>query len=79
MLGIPRICWLDLRRTGLGVGAEFTRRHRPLRVAYTEEFSDETPAVRREHQLKRWSRAKKQALIAGRLDRIHEFARRRRR
>jgi len=62
-----------------GAGAEFTRRYPPRRIARSEQFSDEASAVRREAQLKRWSRAKKSALIAGRFDRIHELARRRKR
>jgi len=62
-----------------GTGAGFTRSHPPIRIAYSEEHSNELSAITRERQLKRWSRAKKQAMIAGRLDRIHELARRRRR
>jgi predicted GIY-YIG superfamily endonuclease len=70
---------LDMRFAAhlAGTGAEFTRRHRPSRVAYTEEFLDESSAVRRELQLKHWSRAKKLALIAGQFDQIHHLARRR--
>ena len=62
-----------------GVGADFTRRHLPLRIVFTEEFLEESSAVRREGQLKRWSRAKKLALAAGEFDKVHQLARRRRR
>jgi len=62
-----------------GLGADFTRRHPPLRIAYVEGASDEESAVRRENQLKRWSRAKKLALLSGRLDEVHQLAQRRNR
>ena len=62
-----------------GVGADFTWRHPPLRMVFTEEFLEESSAVRREAQLKRWSRAKKQALLCGRFDQLHRLSRRRKR
>ena len=62
-----------------GAGAEFTRRYPPRRLACSEQFSDESSAVRREAQLKRWSHAKKSALIAGQFDLIHQLARLRKR
>lgn len=46
-----------------GSACVFTRTRRPVTVAYTEIFRDRTAARARECQLKRWSRAKKEALI----------------
>jgi putative endonuclease len=60
-----------------GHGAEYTASRRPVRLVYSESH-DSWPAARdREAQLKRWSRAKKQALIDGDRDRLHALAKRR--
>ena len=37
----------------------------PASLVYSEEFETNTQARRREAQVKRWSRAKKEALVAG--------------
>lgn len=42
-----------------------TSKFRPWRIVYTEEFVQRTDAFSREQQLKRWSRGKKEALVAG--------------
>ena len=46
-----------------GRGALYTARRRPVRMVYAEEHASIENAVAREHQLKRWSREKKEALI----------------
>ena len=46
-----------------GVGADFTAARRPVKMVYAEEHPTSAHARRRELQLKRWSRAKKEALI----------------
>jgi predicted GIY-YIG superfamily endonuclease len=38
---------------------------RPVVLAHVEAYPDRAVALRRERQLKRWTRAKKEALIAG--------------
>ena len=38
---------------------------RPVKLAYSQDFSDPNEAIRFEKQVKGWSRAKKQALIEG--------------
>ena len=48
-----------------GRGAKYTAGRRPVRMVYSEEHESRSSAQRREHQLKRWTRAKKEALIAG--------------
>ena len=53
-----------------GVGANFTALRRPVEMVYAEEHPTPTRAERRELQLKRWSRAKKEALIAQDLARL---------
>jgi len=48
-----------------GHGAAYTFKRRPVSLVYSEAFHSEAEAVERERQLKRWSRAKKEALVAG--------------
>ncbi|MEO6994682.1 MAG: GIY-YIG nuclease family protein [Lacunisphaera sp.] len=48
-------------------GAKYTRPRLPVRVVYQEGPMSLTKALRREYQLKQLTRAKKQALIKGRL------------
>ena len=47
-----------------GVGANYTAARRPVEMVYAEEHSTIRSAKDREMQLKRWSRAKKEALIS---------------
>ncbi len=48
-----------------GKGGHYTSYNRPERILYTEEFEERSKAESREQQVKRWSRAKKLALIKG--------------
>ncbi|RPI47887.1 MAG: GIY-YIG nuclease family protein [Acidobacteria bacterium] len=48
-----------------GTGAAHTAKHRPVRLVYTEGYANRLDCLERERQLKRWTRAKEQALIAG--------------
>ena len=43
----------------LGEGAEYTKRRRPLKLVYCEEFSNVGDAFAREKQVQGWGRAKK--------------------
>lgn len=47
------------------LGACYTFLRRPVTLVYTESFSTQLEAIRRERQLKGWSHAKKAALITG--------------
>jgi len=51
-------------KTGKDRGAAYTRARRPVVLVYCEPFPDRSSASRRESQVKRLSRAAKQALIA---------------
>lgn len=55
-----------------------TAKFRPWRIVYTEQFSNEPDALKRERQIKRWTRAKKEALIAGNVKELKFLAKRRR-
>jgi putative endonuclease len=59
-----------------GRGAAHTFKHRPVHVVYSEALDSEVQAVTRERQLKRWSRAKKEALIAGNLNHLKHLSKR---
>ena len=55
-----------------GVGANYTAVRRPVEMVYAEEHSTIRSAKDREMQLKRWSRSKKEALIAQDLTRLRQ-------
>lgn len=48
-----------------GKGAEWTKAHGKVNLVYSEPYSTLGSARKREIQLKKWSRAKKEAIIAG--------------
>lgn len=48
-----------------GEAALFTPRRRPVALVYAEAHPTRLAAVQRERQVKRWTRAKKEALICG--------------
>ena len=60
-----------------GRGAAYTFKRRPVSLVYWEKFERESQAVEREGQLKRWSHAKKQALIEGEVVRLKQLSQRR--
>ena len=55
----------------------YTQTRRPVELVYAAEFQQFTDAIGYERQVKRWSRAKKEALIAGRYDELVALAKRR--
>jgi len=60
-----------------GRGALWTACRRPVHLVYQERHPSETDAITRERQLKRWSQAKKIALINGDLANLKSLAKRR--
>jgi predicted GIY-YIG superfamily endonuclease len=48
-----------------GRAAFWTICRRPVRLVYRESCATEAAAVKRERQIKKWTRAKKQALVEG--------------
>ena len=53
-----RLCYHNTGR------CKYTAKFMPWRIAYTEQFMDKRSALSRERQIKKWTRAKKEALIA---------------
>jgi putative endonuclease len=49
----------------------------PFRLVFSQDFEDVEQAVAAERKIEGWSRAKKEALIAGDWSRVSELARRR--
>jgi putative endonuclease len=47
-----------------GRGAKYTRTRGPVRMVYSEKLADVGSALRREREVKRWSRPKKVAELA---------------
>jgi putative endonuclease len=47
-----------------GRGAKYTRTRTPVRMVYSERLADIGDAIRREREVKRWSRPKKIAELA---------------
>lgn len=48
-----------------GCGGSYTRTRIPVVMVYWESAKDQSGALRREHAIKRLSRAQKEALVAG--------------
>jgi len=57
-----------------GLGAQHTRLHKPVKLLYYEEFDRIDDAFYREKQIQKWSRAKKEALIAGDIEKLKELS-----
>ena len=58
-----------------GAYGGYTSKRRPVVLVYSQHFEQITDAIEVERQLKGWSRAKKEALIAGDFDRVSRLAR----
>jgi putative endonuclease len=70
--------WDLERRVGehnVGLGAEYTRRRRPVRIVWSAQMNRIDECFRVEKQIQGWSRAKRQALIDGRFEDLPELAR----
>lgn len=57
-----------------GEGANFTRKHLPVELVYYEEHQRIDEAFYREKQVQGWSRKKKEALINGRQNLLHDLS-----
>ncbi len=58
-----------------GEGANYTKKRRPVKLVYLEEFQRIDDAFYREKQVQGWSRKKKEALINGDFDNLPELSR----
>ena len=72
--GSTRIIKLRYSQHVDGTGANHTRKYGVEKLAYLEEFTRIDHAFQREHQIKRWSRAKKEALINSNIDELKRLS-----
>ena len=54
-----------LRRHLKRFGAKFTAQNKPIKIVWSQIFETKTEAVKRERQIKGWTREKKEKLING--------------
>ena len=52
----------------------YTSNRRPVELVFYAEFTDVTIAITTEKQIKKWSQAKKRALIAGEYEKLPNLA-----
>lgn len=52
-----------LARHNSGKGAKYTAGRRPVTLVFTQRFRSLGRALKREYELKQWTRAKKEALL----------------
>jgi len=67
-----------LEEHALGIGGDYTRKRQPVRLVFAAEFERIDEAYALEKRLQGWSRAKRRAVIEGRMDALPELSRRRR-
>ncbi len=48
---------------GKSKGAKYTKTRRPVKLVYFEEHDDLSQVLKREAEIKRWSKVKKEAII----------------
>jgi predicted GIY-YIG superfamily endonuclease len=58
-----------------GKAAQHTATRCPVELVYNEEHPSELDAIERERQIKKWSRAKKRALVAGDIGTLRSLSR----
>ncbi|MFQ5343254.1 MAG: GIY-YIG nuclease family protein, partial [Anaerolineae bacterium] len=59
---------------GAGEGSNWTKHRLPVELVFAQEMPDDHHAFLVEQQIKKWSRAKKEALIAGNWDMLRWLA-----
>ena len=57
-----------------GRESSYTAKRLPVALVWSQDFASRDEALTAERQIKGWSRAKKEALIAGDWQRLHELA-----
>ena len=65
---------LRLAQHQAGEGAKHTKSRLPVKLVYFEEYGRIDEAFYREKQIQGWSRAKKEALMKGDIEALHNMA-----
>ena len=55
-------------------GGSYTRTRAPVKLVYQEPCSNQSSALKREAQIKRWTKEKKLALINGNISHLHDLS-----
>jgi putative endonuclease len=63
-IGITPNIKARLEKHNQGLGARYTKGRLPVKLVYTEKIADKSAALRREIELKKWRKEKKEELIA---------------
>ena len=63
-----------IKRHNAGYASEFSHLHRPVELVNKEDFDTYQEAFKRERQIKKWTRSKKEALIAGDIEKLKELS-----
>lgn len=58
----------------IGIGANFTKKHLPVELVYSEEYLNIQDAFKREKQIQGWNRKKKEALINDHMNNLPKLA-----
>lgn len=46
-----------------GKGAKYTKSHKPVKIIYKEEFLTKSEALKREAEIKKWPKRRKEKLV----------------
>lgn len=57
-----------------GAGCDYTAARLPVEIVFLEEFESRTEALELEHKIKRWSRKKKEALMAKQWEQLKDLS-----
>ena len=69
-VGSTRNLEARIKKHNKGKGANYTRKRLPVKLIYYETFHRIDFAFNREKQIQRWSRAKKEALVKGDIEKL---------
>ena len=72
--GVTSILEQRINQHNSGLIKGYTSSRLPVRLVYSNRFTNTTDAITAEKQIKGWSRAKKQALINGDFDKLVQLA-----
>ena len=73
--GVTKSLTKRLNYHNRGKASKYTKGRTPVKMIYTEDHPDKTSALKREIQLKKWSKSKKLALSQGNKSKLIELAR----
>ena len=73
--GLTEDLEIRLAQNQMGELPGYTQNRRPVQLVFSDEFSFMDDAIGRERQIKGWSKAKKEALIAGDWEGLAELSR----